>query len=242
MTQEIAVKETDPMLSMIERVALSPDADIAKLEKMLDMQERVLARDAKQEFYAAFAEMQSEIPDIAERATGHNIKYATLEDINEQVKPILKKYGFGILFKVSQPEAAKILITGILSHRGGHSEETSMLLPSDTSGSKNAVQAIGSSTSYGKRYVLCALLNISTRGEDDNGAAGGDKAVIEFQAETLKEVLMACSAETKEWFAEKYGAVNKVPQDHFTAVLTKLQIARSNYEKKQSEAAKDARV
>ncbi|WP_340146807.1 ERF family protein [Halomonas sp. PA16-9] len=43
-----------------------------------------------------------------------------------------------------------------------------MLLPADISGNKNAVQAFGSSTSYGKRYVLSALLNI-TRGQDDNG-------------------------------------------------------------------------
>ncbi len=33
-----------------------------------------------------------------------------------------------------------------------------MLLPADVSGNKNAVQALGSSTSYGKRCMLCALL------------------------------------------------------------------------------------
>jgi hypothetical protein len=44
-----------------------------------------------------------------------------------------------------------------------------MELPFDNSGSKNTVQAIGSSVSYGKRYVLCMLLNISTGGEDNDG-------------------------------------------------------------------------
>lgn len=57
-----------------------------------------------------------------------------------------------------------------------------MLLPADVSGNKNAVQAFGSSTSYGKRYVLCALLNITTRGQDDNGhgAAPPIKVVTPF--------------------------------------------------------------
>ena len=211
MTQEIVTQTHDPMLAMIERVALSPDADISKLEKMLDMQERVLARDAKQVFYSAFADMQSEIPDIAERATGHNLKYASLEDINEQVKPILKKHGFGILFKISQPDAAKILITGVLSHRGGHAEETSMLLPSDTSGAKNAVQALGSSTSYG---------------EDDNGAASESKPVTAFQQNDITGILRDCSEKTREWFMETYGSESQIPKDQYNAVRAKLIKAR----------------
>ena len=43
-----------------------------------------------------------------------------------------------------------------------------MSLPVDFTGSKNPVQAIGSSTSYGKRYVAAALLNLTSRGEEDD--------------------------------------------------------------------------
>ena len=62
-----------------------------------------------------------------------------------------------------------VRVAGILMHREGHREETEMQLPIDASGSKNTVQAIGSSTAYGRRYVLCALLNIATGDEDDDG-------------------------------------------------------------------------
>ena len=51
-----------------------------------------------------------------------------------------------------------------------------MKLPADTSGSKNVVQAIGSSVSYGKRYTMQALLNITSGGEDDDGHSGGEAA------------------------------------------------------------------
>jgi len=44
-----------------------------------------------------------------------------------------------------------------------------MALPIDSSGAKNNVQGWGSSVSYGKRYTCFALLNISARGEDDDG-------------------------------------------------------------------------
>ena len=223
---DVAIKEeTQSLLSVIERVAMSPEADIAKLEKMLDMQERVLNRNARQAFASAFAEMQAEIPEIEEKGIGHNIKYATLEDINEVVKPILTKYGFGVSFRVKQSEGG-ITVTGVLFHRDGHSEETEMTLQSDTSGSKNNVQAVGSSVSYGKRYVLCALLNISTRGEDDNGQKAGQK-VTEFQADKIKDVLMGCSEKTRDYFKETYGAVVNVPRNEFNQVLAKLEKAKA---------------
>lgn len=221
-----ALVEQNPMISMIERVALSQDADITKLEKLLDMQERIAAKNSREEFFSAFSEMQLEMPEIIERSKAHNTNYASLEDINEQVKPILQKYGFGIMFKVSQPEPTKILVTGVLSHRGGHAEETAMLLPYDTSGSKNAVQAIGSSTSYGKRYVLCALLNISTRGEDDDGTSAITKSLTEHQKSELLGILGDCSETTRDWFRETYIGVNNVPKNQYDQVRAKLIKAR----------------
>lgn len=164
--------ETAAIMHVIERVATNPDADIAKLEKMLDMQERVLDRNAKQAFTADLAQMQIELPRVVEHGKGHNnAKYALLEDINDAIRPTLHKYGFAITFRVKHEDKA-ICITTVLSHREGHSEETTIFLGPDTSGSKNAVQAVGSTISYGKRYGICALLNIST-GDDADGAGLG---------------------------------------------------------------------
>lgn len=166
--------ETTALISVIERIALSPDADIAKLEKMLDMQERVLDRNAKQAFTSALAEMQVKLPRIEENGKGHNsVKYALLEDINDKIRPILHDHGFAITFRVNHQEKG-IHVTTVLSHRDGHSEETTIVLPADTSGSKNAVQAIGSTISYGKRYGICALLNISTGDDTDGFIPSGD--------------------------------------------------------------------
>lgn len=160
--------ESAAVLSMIERVVANPEADIEKLEKMLDLQERILNRNAKQAFTADLAAMQAELPLVGKHGEGHQkAKYAKLEDINEAIRPTLQKYGFAVTFRVKQQPGAAT-ITAILSHRIGHSEETDLILPLDTSGSKNAVQAVGSTLSYGKRYALCALLNIST-GDDTDG-------------------------------------------------------------------------
>lgn len=174
----IISNETQAVLAMIERVVLNPEADMDKLEKMLDLQERILKRNGEQAFAADFAAMQSELPrisrngviEIKDRNSGRvtqSTPFAKLEDINDGVRPVLQRYGFGVTFSIDQNQAGITVIARLL-HRLGHSEKTSLTLPIDNSGSKNAVQGNGSTISYGKRYTLSAILNIST-GDDIDG-------------------------------------------------------------------------
>ena len=174
MSNEITATQQheNAMISVIERVATDPNADIGKLEKMLDMQERVFNRNAAQSFAADMAAMQAEMPRVFKLASGHNTTYARLEDINDALRPTLQKFGFCVTFRINQQGLESVTVTAVCSHKLGHSETASMTLPLDKSGSKNAVQAIGSTVSYGKRYAMCALLNIST-GDDTNGAELG---------------------------------------------------------------------
>ena len=180
MSTDIQLKESSALMSVIERVASDPNSDISKLEKMLDMQERVLDRNAAQAFTADMAAMQGEMPRVLKLAIGHNTTYAKLEDVNDAVRPILQKYGFAVTFSIEQPDVKFVKITAILSHKQGHKQESSLILPLDSSGSKNSVQSIGSTVTYGRRYTACALLNIST-GDDTNGAKISDEIVKKKQ-------------------------------------------------------------
>ncbi|WP_055099495.1 ERF family protein [Alloalcanivorax xenomutans] len=217
------LQESTAIIQVIERAALNPEVDIDKLERLLQMQERVLDRQALMAYSAAMAAMQTELPSIAERGRTNTGCYATLEDIVDTVRPIMKQHGFAVSFRIQTQERG-IQVTGVLMHKDGHREETSMLLPADTTGSKNAVQAFGSSTSYGKRYVLCALLNITTRGQDDDGhAAAPVKLVTPFQAGQLRQLIAACPAATQEWFVGKYGEAEQVPRSDFDKLRASLQ-------------------
>lgn len=160
--------ESAAIMSMIERVAMSPDADIDKLQKMLDMQERVLDRNARMEFDAAMAQMQPELPEVEKLADGHNSKYAKFDKILAAIKPLLKQYGFSITHRI-KVENQLIHVTAILSHKAGHREETTLALPADTGAGKNAVQAVGSSSEYGRRYTMNSLLGIATKDADTDG-------------------------------------------------------------------------
>lgn len=160
------------LLAVISRAAADPQTDVDKMERLMAMYERVEARRAESEFSADLAEMQDELPAIAERGNAAGrYTYALWEDINTAIKPILKKHGFALSFRTDFTSG--ISITGVLSHKGGHREETSITLPADKSGNKNDVQAVASSVSYGKRYTAGLLLNLTSHGEDDDAYAAG---------------------------------------------------------------------
>ncbi len=170
--QVVAVSETAAILSVIERAAMNPDVDIDKMERLLQMQERIVARNAEAAYNDALAEMAPELPEVEQKGQNTHTKthYAKWEDIHEAIAPVLSKYGFALTFRTAEANS-KVTVTAILRHRQGHKDETALSLPTDTGAGRNAVQAVGSSLSYGKRYTACAILNIRTRGEDDDGKA-----------------------------------------------------------------------
>lgn len=171
---------TADMLAMIERLASNPDVDVTKLEKIIDLKERVMAHDAKAAFDAAYSKMQPEIPAIDEKGRIEvkgivRSHFAKLEDIQRVVKPILAKYGFALRHRTEFPDDKKgtIRIVGILTHEFGHAEESVFEAPADKSDFRTDIQSQGSTVSYGRRYTTIDLLNIETRGLDDDGRKSG---------------------------------------------------------------------
>lgn len=228
MSEALAVKEeSNSILQVIARAAADPTVDIEKMERLLQMQERFMAQQAKTAFAADFAQMQTEMPTITERGeivvNGQTrSKYAKFEDINEAIKPVMQRHGFAISFKV-KTEGQQITVTGILMHRMGHQEETSMVLPADKSGSKNSVQELGSSISYGQRYTLKALLNISSKGEDTDGVV----FISEEQALTLHTLLTDTKADRAK-FLKYYGAASleQLPASKYNDAVAALEKKR----------------
>lgn len=166
-----------------ERLAKDKRIDVAKLEKLVELQERIMAQQRQAEFNAAYAAMQPELPAVDKRGlitvpasgdrAGRTTPYAKFEHIQEAVKPVLARFGFSIRFRTEWPKTEKIIrIVGILSHSAGHFEESAFEALADDTGSKNAVQARGSTIQYARRYTTCDLLNITIKGADFDGQSG----------------------------------------------------------------------
>jgi hypothetical protein len=216
------------IIQVIERAASDPNVDIDKMERLLEMQERIMVHQAKQAYAADLAAMQPNLPVVDERGKGHNsIKYALWEDINEAIKPVLAEHGFNLSFRVGEA-ADKVTVTAVLLHAQGHAEETTITLPLDQSGSKNAVQAVGSSVSYGKRYTALALLNISVKGEDDDGMRGGANPITQAQADELNALADEVGAD-KPAFCKYLGvkSIADIPSGKFNRATQALEAKRA---------------
>jgi hypothetical protein len=208
---------------VIERAAGDPCVDLARLDRLATMYERLTARAAETTFNAALVKMQPKLPELGERGeiTGRDgeivATYATWEDTVAAIRPILARHGFSLTFKPGRSAKGVPTVTGVLRHGAGHKEEAELELPADTTGEKNAVQAVGSTMSYGQRYVAKMLLNLTSRGEDDDGRAAGQSAA-EFAA--IAEInALADMPALLAWKSERRAMLGKLEPAVFQRVI-----------------------
>lgn len=154
--------------SILLEKAVEQGADLDKLEKLMDLQDRWNAEQARNLFSGALANFQAELGPIIKTRQGHNCKYADLDDIAQEIRPILEKFGLSYQFKQDQ-ETGSVKVTCVLRHLAGHTEHNSLTAPNDGSGGKNAIQAIASAVTYLRRYTLTGALGITTGTEDNDG-------------------------------------------------------------------------
>lgn len=174
---------TADMFQVIARAAADPSVDVAKLERLLALRDRELARVAEAEFHTAMRACQSEIPMIGkdrENAFTHTW-YATLERVNDRVVPIYTRHGFNLSFGTTDSKIEGcVRVTCHVSHIGGHSRDYEVNLPLDGAGAKGGnnktgVQAFGSTVSYGRRYLTLMIFNVTLCGEDTDGRLPGER-------------------------------------------------------------------
>jgi len=161
------------------KMAVSQGADLEKLEKLMALQERWEANEAKKSFVAAMAEFKASSLVITKDKTNTQFssKYSSIGNLVNTANESLSKFGLSARWDIDQANGIKV--TCILTHRMGHSEQCSMTGPADTSGKKNPLQEIKSTITYLKISTFEAITGIaSSEGnadDDGNGADSGGK-------------------------------------------------------------------
>ena len=194
------------------QLAASQQVDPDKLQKLMDFAERYQANQARAAFNQSMAKFKQAPPRIAKNkhVKFGNTEYdhATLDNVTDVITEALSKVGIRHRWQTEQRDG-KIIVTCILSHEMGHSESTPLEASADTSGSKNAIQAIASAVTYLQRYTLLAATGMATGGMDDDGQAAGGKPEMpahEYQ-EWCEAIHQAPSlVALKKVFADGYKA------------------------------------
>lgn len=189
--------------------AVSTGANLDVISKLMDLQERWEANQGRKAFDAAVSAAKGEIPPIFKdrqvgfesKRTGSSTSYRheSLGHIASVVDPILHKHGLSYRFRAEQGQAG-ITVTCVLSHRDGYSENTTLSAGADTSGQKNSIQAIGSTTTYLQRYTLKLALGLSTTDKDDDGEAS-EEPMLSGAAEAAINGINQCDTleDLKVW-------------------------------------------
>lgn len=222
------------ILNVIARAASDPNTDVDKLERLLAMQERVLARDAEQAFNEAMKAAQEEIRPVAKNKTNPDTKskYVDLEKLGEAIDPIIHKHGFSLSFgSDASPLDSHYRVTCVVSHSAGHSRDYRADVPIDNTGPKGSqnktmTHGFGSALSYGRRYLKLLIFDVSTTDDDGRGAGRG-ATIDDAQYATLVTLIENVGADTKRFL--KYMGVDKLmelPASKYDAAVTALQAKR----------------
>jgi len=211
--------ESMALMAIIERAATDPAFDVDKLQALLAVKERWEAGEAKKAYVAALNAFKADAPELTKNkhvkfgATEYD--HATLDHVSLAIGKALSAHGLTHRWDIDHKDNA-IIVSCVLTHVAGHSERVTMPPAApDTSGSKNSIQALGSTITYLQRYSLLAATGMAVKGQDDDGnAAGGGimpenmrmdfEAAIDSQvdAESLaalwKDIATACKTFPKD--------------------------------------------
>ncbi len=184
------------MMEMLTKLAENPDVDVAKMNSILDLQERMMNKDAEMQFNRAMARLQPQLPQIEKAGKAHNSNYATLEDIDLLVKPFYTSEGFSINYNTQKLDSGQTRYIARVSHIGGHSEIKQIDLDDDKSGSKNSIQAAASTMTYAQRYLLKMAFNIIEKGIDNDGNRHLMNKIDDFQFNHITDLIEKSGADT----------------------------------------------
>jgi len=161
------------LLQAITQAASNPQVDIDKMERLMQMHERIVAREAEAAFNDSMTACQSEMRMIATNAENPQThsNYATYAQLDRVLRPIYTKHGFSISYDTAdspKPEHVRVLA---YVAKGGHTRTYKQDMPADGKGAKGGdvmtkTHAAGAAMSYGCRYLLKGIFNVAV-GEDD---------------------------------------------------------------------------
>lgn len=185
------------------------------------------------EIATALSKFQQEVKSIKKDAVNpfFKSKYATLDNILDEIKPLLAKNGLAF---TQFPAGENELVT-ILMHTSGEYLEASVKMnPKD-----NTPQGQGGAITYMRRYALSAVLGLATDDDDDGNRAtlpNGDqmtqrKPVTTPKQESLSQpqikkifAMLTNVGKDQDWLETKMNKpVEQFTKQEASAVIERLE-------------------
>jgi hypothetical protein len=199
------------------QIAVAKGVDTEQLKQLMELQREWKGEQARDAFFKAMNAFRSEAIHIVKTKQvafkDVSYKHATLAGIVEATVPALSKHGLSHRWETKQ-EGQLITVACIVTHELGHSAQTSLSAAPDQSGSKNSIQAIGSTVSYLQRYTFMAITGLAAKDQDNDAQTGEAVAISPDQATAILDKL-------EESGSSKAAFLNWLKADHVETILAK---------------------
>jgi hypothetical protein len=169
------------------RYALESGADLDRLEKLMDLQQRHEANEARKAFADDMARFKANPPEIFKdkhvsfKTDKGRTEYdhATIGNVTQSIVAALAQHGFSHRWDLEQKDG-QVIVECVITHRMGHSQSTRLQASPDASGGKNGIQSIVSAKTYLERHTLLAATGLATKDQvDDDGAGSLDTTLAD---------------------------------------------------------------
>jgi hypothetical protein len=227
-------------------MAMQKGYDVTLIEKMMALQERYEANEARKAYVRAMAAFKANPPEILK--TKHvsyvNNKNQTVEwdhavlgEIAEAIIKGMSPHGLYHRWDMTQPDVNTVKTTCIITHELGHSESTTMSGPPDTSGGKDNLKAVASTNTLLQRLTLLALTGLAAKGMDNEGGGnGGTGEPSKFEQWEIKAREVCEAARTLEdlitWWPDNGPTIKKELSKADAAKIYNMWVDRKNELKK----------
>lgn len=222
--------DSSAVMRMIEKAMSTPDFDVDKMMKLMDMKERFDAAEAKRAYVADMADFKRNPPTIlkdkqvsfkTDKGTT-SYKHATIGNVVEKIVASLAEHGFSHRWIPNRSEGGMISITCVITHKLGHSEETTLEAGLDQSGGKNNIQAMISTKTYLERHSLLAATGLATIDQADDDGRGAEtkeektKALPIISGKAFDKAI--ASVKAKEYSASDISKYYALTEDQKTVL------------------------
>ena len=186
--------EMHPMAEAI--LARNPTPET--LRELMTLQREWEAGKAKRAFTEALVRLKADLPSYINRDQGVDFqpqgkarvqyRHTSLANVMDTINPLLTKHGFAISCPPNTDKPNLVSVTARLTHHAGHSEQTTLSAPADTSGLKSPAQGIASTITLLQRYAILAMLGIATMDMEDEGSKPKSASAVSDQIDTARNL------------------------------------------------------
>lgn len=244
MSDQLVIRETQAiqpaeaatgLLDVISRAVADPNCDVAKMEKLFDLHQRILKDQREVAFIAAKTRLADRLPLMAKHGKGKNSRYAKLEDIHLTIKPLLAEEGFCFDFDEESRTDKTVTFKGTLSHKDGHTDTKRLTVQIDQAAKNRdgqsirpAIQDDGSTVSYARRYLIKMHLDLVETNEDTDGES--QRLITDDQVKTIETLLSDTKSNLANFLSLVAGVarLEDIPARDYQRIINNLEVKRQH--------------